>query len=231
MRTLLTLALFSSVLAISFSQSVQASGFQIATVDLGASRRALQALIHEWQDDETSQARSRKLRCLNAMMSAEGSALIFPSNDLLWQLPNFVVKRETWKNRSAPVSLRERVRVLAQNSSLTQGEREQLQSLDARVLEDRLDEIRWIIDLQGALLQASNRLYRVRWEAHLAHAQRNRTLLTGVQDPVSLCLAAQVRFERNKQLIRGAERMLALFDFLQLEQDREFGDGLSRPPL
>jgi hypothetical protein len=208
-----------------FSRPVEASLPRVATVDLGASRRALQALIHEWQDDEKAQSRSRMFRCVNAMMSAEGSPLIFPTNDLLWQLPHFVVKRETWKNRSAPASLRERVRGLARNSALTPVEREQLQSLDGRVLEDRLDEIRWIIDLQGGLMQISNRLYRARWEKLLADAQKNRTTLTRAQDPVSLCLAAQVRHERNKQLTRGAERMLALFDFLQLEQDREFGDG------
>jgi hypothetical protein len=216
----LTLALFSL-----FSRPVEASLVRVATVDLGASRRALRALIHEWQDDETSQSQSRRLRCLNAMMSAEGSPLIFPTNDLLWQLPPFVVKREIWKNRSAPVSLRERVRALSQNRELSAQEREQLQVLDSRILEDRLDEIRWVIDLQGVLMQASNRLYRSRWEAFLMAAKKNRTSLTGAEDPVSLCLAAQVRHERNKQLIRGAERLLALFDFLQLEQDREFGDG------
>jgi hypothetical protein len=44
-----------------------------------------------------------------------------------------------------------------------------------------------------------------------------------------LCLAAQVRTERNVQLRRAAERILALFDFLELEQDREFGGGGSTP--
>jgi hypothetical protein len=140
MPTLFKIRFVSFVMVVLFPAVVQAKfNPQIQTVDLGASRRALRALIHEWQDDETSQSQTRRLRCLNAMMSSEGSPLIFPTNDLLWQLPPFVVKREIWKNRSAPVSLRERVRTLSQNRELSAQEREQLQALDSRILEDRLD--------------------------------------------------------------------------------------------
>jgi hypothetical protein len=197
----------------------------ISTADIGSSRRAVKALMNEWQDDEVAHTVNRRWLCLNAMMPAEGSREIFARNDILWELPDFLMNRSAPSRSGAPVSLRQRVRILATRSELLPNERGALQNLDSRTIEDRLDELRWLIDLHGLLMELSNRLYRQRWESHLSDARSNPTYLTAAQDPVSLCLAAQIRAERNRQLTRGAERLLALFDLLQFEEDREFGGG------
>jgi hypothetical protein len=203
----------------------------VSTVDLGASRRALRASMNDWQDDERTHGPTRRWLCLNAMMSAEGSPLIFPSNHLLWELPRFFSNRQGAPRGAAPTPLRERIRRLIESRELTLLEREGLQRIESRTLEDRLDQIRWVIDLQAELMAISNRLYTKRWNELNRHARENPTFLTGADDPVSLCLAAQVRTERNLQLLRAAERILALFDFLELEQDREFGGGGSGMPV
>jgi hypothetical protein len=202
----------------------------VAMVDLGASRRALRALMHDWQDDETVNAPRRRAQCLNAMMSAEGSPLIFPANDLLWRLPDFLMNRQNGRVCTPPVPLRERLRSLAMRPELTVDERRTVELLETRTVEDSLDRIRWVVDLQGELMKISDRLYSARWKELLRQARENPTFLTGADDPVKVCLAAQVRSERNRQLTRGAERILALFDFLELEQDREFGGGGSVRP-
>ena len=201
----------------------------VSTVDLGASRRALRALMNDWEDDEREHAPNRRWLCLNALMSDTGSPLIFASNDLLWELPKFFAGPNRAPRGTAPVSLREKLRELATRKELMPDERDALQRLEVRSVEDRLDQIRWVIELQGELMRISDRLYSSRWKALQKYARENPTFLTGADEPVSLCLAAQVRTERNLQLRRAAERILALFDFLELEQDREFGGGGSVP--
>ena len=214
---------FAFIASVPFSMAQASMG--ISTADIGSSRRAVKALMNEWQDDELAHTVNRRWLCLNAMMPAEGSREIFARNDILWELPDFLMNRSAPSRSGAPVSLRQRVRILATRSELLPNERGALQNLDSRTIEDRLDELRWLIDLHGLLMELSNRLYRERWESHLSDARSNPTYLTAAQDPVSLCLAAQIRAERNRQLTRGAERLLALFDLLQFEEDREFGGG------
>jgi len=186
-------------------------------------------MMNDWEDDERSHAPNRRWLCFNALMSDIGSPLMFPRGDLLQELPGFFNGTGSTPRGAAPATLREKLRALSVRQELLADERERLVRLEVRSVEDRLDEIRWTIELQGELMQISDRLYAARWKALQKYARENPTFLTGADEPVSLCVAAQVRTERNLQLRRAAERILALFDFLEFEQDREFGGGGSAP--
>ena len=201
----------------------------VSTVDLGASRRALRALMNDWEDDERAHAPNRRWLCLNALMEDLGSPLIYPSNDLLWDLPRFFSGPNRTPRGTAPVSLREKLRELAARQELRGEEREALQRLEGRSLDDRLDQIRWVIELQGELMRISERLYAARWKALQKYARENPTFLTGADEPVSLCLAA--RSGPNAMCSSGARLSASLRSLISWSSNRiaSLVAGVRRP--
>jgi hypothetical protein len=211
MKSIAAFVLAMTVLSIPVAHADDGLPSDFGPVSIEASRRALRADIQDWTDDQLDIKARRILSCAAAgaqgMLLSSGQASAMAAMAMLGKLPSYLSGPA-----SAPLStpMAELERVVP----FTEAEKQNLDRLKNRPVSDLTDRIRLAIDTESFLLKVSARLYQELMDYHL---RRTQGFVGFFRADVEYCAAYSLQAERDAELTRAAQRMLAFYDFLEQE--------------